>query len=370
MKNLFRTILVISTVLFSSCEKEEVIYETDEQLTVTALNGRIMDCNFEPTVVSTITGSDRGYLDGPDYKALFNNPSAIAFDELREIMYVADWSNNCIRAIKNKEVTTFVGGIAGDREGVGSKARLRTPSGIAIDQHGNLFVVDRGNHKIRKITPEGKMTTFAGSTPGFVDGQGSNAKFSSPYGITIDNDGVLYVTDEGNAKIRYIKSDATVGILAGSTQGYRDSNNPNFVQFRYPRGIDIGPDGNIYVADYSNHKIRRVTRRGGRTTTFAGSRFGNRNGSLSRASFAYPSDIACDKSGNFFVVDSNNHRIRFISGNYVGNLTGSSGGNIDGDSEVARFRYPRSITIFNDDLFVADMNNHSIRKIKMAYRCN
>jgi len=369
MKNSNLIFLIFNIMLVIACEKDETINETEEELAVVSLSTSIQDCSFEPTTVSTITGNTSGYKDGTVSEALFYYPAAVVFDTRRQIMYVSDWGNNCIRAVENNKVTTFVGGQRGDREGKGLSARLDTPMGMTIDQQGNLFVVDRGNHKIRKITPNGTMSTFAGSTLGYSDGRGTNAQFYSPYGITIDTDGTLYVTDEVNAKIRYIKSDGSVGTLAGSTHGYRDSNNPYQVQFKLPRGIDIGPDGHIYVADYSNHKIRRVTKREGRTTTFAGSRFGNSNGSLSRATFAYPTDIVCDKAGNFFIADNFNHRIRFIHGNEVGTLTGASVGDVDGTYDKALFRHPRSITVFEDNLYVADMSNHSIRKIAMEYDC-
>jgi len=372
MKNIYRTTLMIALLLIGACEKEETLYETENKPQAISLNAEIASCDFEPTVVTTITGNGPGYQDGPISTAKYFYPTAVAIDAQRNAIYIADWQNNCIRIIKNNKTKTFVGGVAGDKEGWGTKAQLNTPSGIVLDKQGNLFVVDKYNHKIRKVTPEGKMTTFAGGNDqGYANGRGTNAKFNSPYGITIDDEGVLYVTDEGNMKIRYIKSDGSVGTIAGSSQGLRDSNRGSTAQFRYPRGIDIGPDGALYVADTFNHRIRRVDIRTGRTSTFAGSRFGNSNGHRLRANLAYPTDVVCDKAGNFFVSDTFNHRIQVVHEDQLFTIAGGRlAGNLDGDYDQSRFRYPKGLTIFNDDLFVVDGFNHSLRKIDLQYDCN
>lgn len=368
MKTSFRFFIVAMIVLATSCEKEEMNFKVDET-PKTALTGRILSCGFAPDEVSTITGGAEGFVNGSLNRARFSVPGSIVFDENRQITYVAEWGNHAIRAIKGNKVITLVGGIEGDREGKGSEARLQNPSGMVLDRLGNIYVVDGYNHKIRKVTPEGKMTTFAGSTRGYANGQSKNAQFNYPYGITLDEDGTFYVTDRGNAKIRSITANGTVGYVSGSTNGLRNSDSAEKVQFNGPRGITIGKDGALYVADSNNNMIRKVSKELGQTITFAGTgRWGKRDDTRARASFARPDNIVCDREGNFFIVDTYNSRIRFISGNQVENLTGSYPGNLDGSYDEAIFRYPLGIAILNDNLFVAD--NHTIRRITMEYDCD
>jgi sugar lactone lactonase YvrE len=202
--------------------------------------------------------------------------------------------------------TTFVGSTSGDVDATGTNAKLNDPEGIVIAPSGIVYIVDTGNNKIKKITPEGVVTTLAGT--GDSDdavGAGNVAKFSSPKGITIDQDGNLYVTDTGNNKIKKITPAGFVTNYAGGA----------FADFKSPWGIAIDAMKNLYVCDQQDKKIKKVTPNG-TITVFAGSgNDGFEDGTGAAANFTDPRDIAIDGSGNLYVSDTN--RIRKISTNKV-----------------------------------------------------
>ena len=166
----------------------------------------------------------------------------------------------CLR-VPEGTTSTIAGtaGTSGAADGTGANALFNLPYGITIDPDENLYVTDTNNHIIRKITPDGVVTTFAGTagTPGSADGTGTNASFNSPYGITIDPDGNLYVTDTGIQTIRMITPGGVVTTIAGTagSTGSADGTGTN-ASFDHPHGITVDPAGNLYVADTNNHSIR------------------------------------------------------------------------------------------------------------------
>jgi DNA-binding beta-propeller fold protein YncE len=315
--------------------------------------------------VSTLAGGEEGFADGVGSDAMFHEPRGIAIDAAGNL-YVADTWNHRIRKITPAgEVSTFAGGEKGFADGIGGDAKFRRPLGIEVDAAGNLYVADTLNHRIRKITPTGDASTLAGGEEGFADGIGSDAKFNSPIGIASDAAGNLYVADSVNNRIRKITSAGEVSTLAGSENGFADGIGGT-AKFDAPVGIAVDVAGNLYVADLGNHCIRKITP-AGEVSTLAGSEMGFADGVGSDAMFLLPSGIASDAAGNLYVADTVNNRIRKITpAGEVSILAGGEYGFADGIGSDARFFAPFGIASdAAGNLYVADTFNHRIRKIEI-----
>ncbi|MFY8034426.1 MAG: NHL repeat-containing protein, partial [Flexibacteraceae bacterium] len=319
--------------------------------------------------VTTLAGSGTAsFADGTEIAASFNKPYGVAADVNGNI-YVADTYNNRIRKITPAGVvTTLAGsGTAGFANGTGTAASFYYPTGIAVDATNNIYVADYVNHRIRKITQAGVVTTLAGSgTPGFTDETGTAASFNYPRGVAVDASGNVYVGDLDNNRIRKITSNGVVTTLAGSgLSGYADGTGTN-AAFAYPGGVAVDGLGNIYVADQNNRRIRKITPMGVVTTLAGSGVYGNADGTGEAAQFSNVGGVAVDASGNVYVADAGNNLIRKISSSgVVTTITGS--GNpayADGTGNLASFNNPFGVTAdANGNVYVADVNNHRIRKI-------
>ena len=254
-----------------------------------------------------------GTNDGPGTYARFNNPLGVAVDGTGNA-YVADTYNHTIRKITPGGVVTTLAGtprVAGTNNGTGTAARFYYPYGLAVDTNGTVYVADTYNHVIRKITAAGAVTTFAGkmSTPGSANGSGTAAQFYYPVGMSVGNGGTLYVADYANILIRKITSSGTVSTLAG-TAGSPGSANGTGSAARFNQPFDVAADlnsGLVYVADSGNQLIRKITS-AGVVTTLAGQAVssGTNNGTGSVARFSYPSGAAVDANGNVYIADYGN----------------------------------------------------------------
>jgi sugar lactone lactonase YvrE len=243
--------------------------------------------------------------------------------------------------------STFAGNIGGSgySDGTGSAARFSRPMGVAVDAAGNVFVADTHNHTIRKVTPSGIVTTFAGTegTSGSGNDTGAAARFFYPAGVAVDGVGNLYVADSYNQMIRKVTSDGVVTTFAGQTQDQGASDGTGgLARFRFPSAVAVDGGGNVYVADTSNHTIRKITS-AGVVTTLAGSPTvsGTVDGTGSGARFNRPGGVAVDGGGNVYVADTENHTIRKVTpAGVVTTLAGSplSTGTANGAGAAARFR--------------------------------
>lgn len=321
---------------------------------------------------STIAGNTSGYLDGTGTSAKFNLPQDVALDASGNV-YVTDYYNHKIRKITSAGVvSTLAGGATwGNTDGTGTNALFKNPTSLAVNQStGDVYVADTQNHRIRKITPAGVVTTFAGGVQGYLDGTGTAANFNLPYDLAIDGStGDVYVADFGNHKIRKITSSGVVTTFAGSTSGYLDGTG-TAAKFNQPWGIVVSSwNGDIFVSDSGNNRIRKITAAGVVTTLAGSGTAGSLDGTGTLASFSYPSGLALDYFNNLYVADQVNHRIRKItSTGLVTTLAGNTNGFADGVGTAASFSYPSGLAInpisaSNLDLYVADGSNHKIRKI-------
>lgn len=327
-------------------------------------------------VVTTLAGfgGSSGTADGVGTAARFNLPTSVAITPDGTALYVADFGSHTIRKVilSSLNVTTVAGlpGTLGTADGTGLAARFRFPRAVLCDAAGNVFIADRTNATIRKMTPSFAVTTLAGSpgTLGMVDGSGAAARFFSPSGLAFTADGKLLVADQSAHAIRKVSPSGVVTTVIG-TLGLAGSSSTTGI-FNQPGGVVRDSFGNFYVADSFNHAIRRVSS-DGIVTTLAGlpGTSGTSNGNGSTARFNRPYSLALDEANEFiYVADLLNHAIRRVSfdGDVI-TLAGFAGvpGQLDGTGGAAQFNQPAGLALHaaSGQLYVADFGNHTIRKI-------
>jgi sugar lactone lactonase YvrE len=321
------------------------------------------------SVVGTLAGNGKqGYANGTSAEAQFNTPRGVAVDGKGNV-YVADTNNHRIRKITPAGMVTTLAGNSeqGYADGTGTEAQFSLPAGVAVDGKGNVYVADIRNHRIRKITPAGIVTTLAGNgEQGYADGTGTEAQFYAPNGVAVDRKGNVYVADTGNNRIRTITPTGVVNTLAGSgEEGYADGTGTE-AQFSLPAGVMVDGKGNVYVADIRNHRIRKITPAGVVTTLAGSGEEGYADGTGTEAQFYAPNGVAVDGKGNVYVADPGNHRIRKISpAGMVTTLAGNGEQEYaDGTGTEAQFYAPQRVAVDRKgSVYVADTNNHRIRTI-------
>ena len=322
--------------------------------------------------VSTIAGGgfngESGSKNGISFSARFYYPYSSVVDT-RGNIYVTDQGNSIIRKITpSGVVSTLAGsGTAGYADGIGVAASFSNPKGLAIDSVGNIYVADAVNNRIRKVTSKGVVTTIAGNgNTGFIDGFGTQASFYNPSAIAIDALGNLYVADEKNHAIRKISAFGEVNTLAGNGSAGAINGTGAEASFSYPSGIALDVSGNVYVADFSNQKIRKITPEGLVSTVAGTGSIGRLNGPEKVASFHNPTGISIDNSGNLYVADAGNHQIRMISNKGIVSTLPctESAGLITNSATNTGFYNPSGVMAdTKGSVYVTDQNNNRIRKV-------
>ena len=278
-------------------------------------------------------------------QAAFADPFGVAVAADGTI-YVADaGESNRIRKITlDGVVTTLAGGSEGFSDGTGPAASFNTPSGLALDSEGNLFVADTGNNRIRKVTPDGQVSTVAGDgTAGYVDGPAAQARFNGPIGVAVDSRGNIYVADTYNDRIRLITKDGRVSTLAGgATPGYADGNG---ALFDTPCGVVVMSDGSVIVADTGNDRLRKITPEGNVTT-------------LSGDDLSSPIGLAVSHDNFIYVTELDRSRVVQIAPDGVARVIAEES-----------FNQPAGIAIglHSDrpvELYVADSGDYLVRKLE------
>jgi ABC-type branched-subunit amino acid transport system substrate-binding protein len=272
-------------------------------------------------MVSTLAGTGSpGYVDGPIATAQFNGPTGLAVDAAGNV-YVADGGNQRIRIIQvDGTVTTLAGtGEPGYRDGPAAEAQFNTPFDVAASSTGVLYVADAGNDRIRAISPDGMVTTLAGSgRRGFRDGPPEQAEFNGPWKLTLADDGTLYVADgvaifmRGNHAVRRVAPDGTVSTVAGTGRPGLVDGPAVEAGFYWPEDVDIDASGNIYVADSHSDRIRVITPEGMVYTLAGSGKMGYADGPGPEAAFLGPVGVLVDGSGHLLVSEYAGLRIRVI----------------------------------------------------------
>ena len=300
-------------------------------------------------------------VDGQGADARFVEPTGVAIDGAGTI-YVADNGANLIRAISAAGfVSTLAGsGVSGLRDGAAATAQFFAPNGLALEADGSLLVADSGNHRIRRISRDGQVTTVAGSGPsglgrgGFADGPPTTARFNLPKGVAVTGSGDILVSDTDNARIRRISKDGTVTTVAGTGELGKADGGASVATFSNVSGIALGPDGSLFIADQPNNSIRRIDPLGTVTTVAQG--------------FRFPSAVAVNKSGEIFVSDTGNNRVVLLSpkGVVIAEAGGTQGA-ADGTGRQAQFFNPAGVAIGPaGTAFVTDSTNAILRSVEVS----
>jgi sugar lactone lactonase YvrE len=324
----------------------------------------------------THTGKEIGD-GGPATDAVLNDPTGIYIDNYGAI-FVAERKQHRIRRIFHGVISTVAGngrsGFSGDGI-LASRARLSHPGGLVGDNSGNLFLADTLNHRIRRISSDGTVTTVAGNGErGFVGdgGPAVEARLRSPTDVCLGSTGALYVADFENHRIRQISSDGTMTTVAGNGRaGFSGDGGPAIeASLNTPYGVEVDQQGNLYVADSKNHRIRKVSRDGMITTVvgtgIAG--FSGDGGMATAAQLNSPQALFITLSNDMYINDEHNHRIRKVApSGIIETVAGNGKASYAGDggrATQASLNDPEDVWVDTaGNLFITDGDNHRIRKV-------
>jgi len=343
------------------------------------LNGRVR--KISSNNISSIAGN--GVLSysgdgGLATSAQMNYTFAVAADSSGNV-YIADSANHVVRRVaKSGVITTFAGngnpGFGGDG-GAAASAQLNSPQGVAVDAAGNVYIADTQNDRIRRVTPTGAISTYAGNgTPGFGGdgGAAASAQVDTPVGLAVDAGSNLYIADLGNSRIRRVSSAGTITTIAGNgIAGYTsDGGQATSAALNLPQGVAVDAGGTVYIADTGNNRVRRVA--GGTITTIAGNGvadFTGDGGQATSATIGSPIGIAADTFGTVYVTDSSS-RVRRIVAGFITTIAGNGSRGYSGDGGAATsamLNGPTGLAVDSTgNVYIADSGNNAVRMLQPA----
>jgi len=347
--------------------------------------GRRYGTGRQNTVITTAAGTgvpgDSGD-GGPAAAAMLNGARDVEIGSDGRV-YIADYGNHRIRRIAlDGTITTIAGtgtaGHSGDG-GPATQARLFNPRDVTVAPDGTLYIADQNNHRVRRVSPEGIIMTVAGTGVAGFSGDGgpaTQAQLQLPRMVTVAPDGTLYIADGNNHRIRRVTPDGAITTIAGTgVAGFSGDGGPaTQARLNLPHGIVLSPAGVLYIADYGNHRIRRVTP-DGIITTAAGigvAGFSGDGGPAAAARLFNPYALALATDGGLYITDLNNHRVRVIAPDgTITTIAGTGAGGFSGDggpAAQARLAVPHGLAAGADGtLYVMDLDNQRLRRIAAAF---
>ena len=358
-----------------------VVLDSSGNLYIVSRNPFVRKVDATTGNISTVAGATGGFSgDGGAATAarLSSGSGGVALDGSGNL-YIADTGNHRIRKVDTSgNISTTAGAGASGDGGAATSATLSLPEGVALDGSGNLYIADEGNHRVRKVDTSGNISTVAGTgISGFSSdgGAATSARLSFPRGVALDGSGNLYIADSGNNRIR--KVDATTGNIStvagtGTAGSGGDGGMATSATLNQPYGVALDGVGNLYIAEYFGNRIRRVDATTGNISTVAGTGapgFGGDSGAATSATLRIPQGIALDSSGNLYIADTFNHRIRKVDAatGVISTVAGTGTVGFGGDGGAAtsaRLSFPRGVALDGSgNLYIADGANHRIRKV-------
>jgi hypothetical protein len=343
-------------------------------------SNRVREVNHTSTVITTFAGGANPGDGNSAATAEINGPTAVAVDSAGDI-FIADTSNNRIREVNHSTglISTIAGnGIQGysGNGGLAVAAELNAPTGVAVDAAGDVFIADAGNNRIREINAStGVITTVAGNgTAGYNgEGTGSTAELDNPTGVAVDANGNLYIADQFNQRLRKVvlSSDTITTVAGNGTAGFIGDGTATAVELNGPDAVAVDSAGDVFIAEYVNQRIRELTV-GGQLITVAGNGsygggYSGDNGPATAAELNYPTGIAVDSAGDLFIADESNRRIREVKAGVITTVVGNGTQGFSGDSgspSAAELNNPAGVAVDTaGDLLIADTGNNRIREV-------